>query len=152
MKRACGLLLHRSNDGVTEVFLVHPGGPFWAARDLGAWSIPKGEPEPGEDDLTAARRELLEETGFEVAGPFVDLGEVTQRAGKHVHAFACLADVDPTRLRSNTCVIEWPPRSRRSLEIPEVDRGAWFPLAEARERMMPAQLPFLDRLSDSARR
>jgi predicted NUDIX family NTP pyrophosphohydrolase len=142
------MLLHRRNDGVTEVFLVHPGGPYWAARDLGAWSIPKGEPEPTEDDLAAACRELREETGFEVAGPFIDLGEVTQRAGKRVHAYACLADVDPTRLRSNTCVIEWPPRSGRSLEIPEIDRGAWFPLAEARRRLMEAQLPFLDRLAE----
>jgi predicted NUDIX family NTP pyrophosphohydrolase len=150
MKRAAGLLLFRRRGGDTEVFLVHPGGPFWAGRDLGAWSIPKGEPTTDEDDLTAARRELLEETSFAVDGPFLDLGELSQRSGKQVHAYACEAEVDPARLRSNTCVIEWPPRSGRSLEIPEVDRGAWFSLAEARRRILPAQLPFLDRLVELA--
>ena len=129
-----------------EVLLVHPGGPLWVKKDLGAWSIPKGEYPADEDPLAAAKRELEEETGFRVEGNFVTLGEITQRSGKIVVAWALEADFDPANLRSNTFSMEWPPRSGRQAEFPEVDRAAWFSIAEAREKILPGQLPFLDRL------
>jgi predicted NUDIX family NTP pyrophosphohydrolase len=129
------------------VLLVHPGGPFWAKKDLGAWSIPKGEAEPGEDLLEAARRELAEETGFTAPGPTLSLGHARQRGGKVVHAWAVRGDADPSRLRSGTFEIEWPPRSGRAQAFPEVDRAAWFDLAEARRRIHPGQAPFLDALA-----
>ncbi len=129
-----------------EVFLVHPGGPFWRKKDLGAWTIPKGEYEPGEEPLAAARREFQEETGFPVEGRFLLLGEITQASGKIVTAWAFEGDCDPARLVSNTCQVEWPPRTGRTMEIPEIDRGAWFAIAEAREKIFPAQRPLLDRL------
>ena len=129
------------------MLLVHPGGPFWARRDAGVWSIPKGEYEPDEDPLAAARREFAEELGVPpAAGEPIDLGEIRQRAGKVVRAFALEGDFDPDTLVSNTCEIEWPPRSGRTLEIPEVDRAGWFELAHAREKLIPAQVEFLDRL------
>lgn len=129
-----------------EVFLVHPGGPFWAKKDLGAWSIPKGEFEEGEEPLAAAIRELGEETGFTVAGDFRELGTIRQASGKLVSAWAVQGDFDAGALASNTCEIEWPPRSGKSMTIPEVDRGAWFSIPEARRRMVTAQQEFLDRL------
>jgi predicted NUDIX family NTP pyrophosphohydrolase len=144
-KRSAGVLLYRQRGGALEVFLVHPGGPYWAKKDAGAWSIPKGEPSPGESDDVAARREFIEETGFVVEGALQPLGEITQ-SRKEVVAFALRGDCDPARLRSNTCQIEWPPRSGQAIEIPEVDRGAWFSLPEAAERINPGQRPFLDRL------
>ena len=147
-RRSAGLLLYRRRDGELEVFLVHPGGPFWAKKDLGAWSIPKGEYSDGEDPLSAARREFEEETGFAPPGDSVALGEVKQTGGKVVVAWAAEGDCDPGELVSNTCEIEWPPRSGRKLEIPEVDRAGWFLLAEARERILKSQQPFLDRLAD----
>jgi len=128
------------------VLLVHPGGPFWARKDLGAWSIPKGEAEDGEDLLAVAHRELAEETGFTVSGPEVALGHVRQKAGKIVHAWAVRSDADPSALRSNTFEMEWPPRSGQMRAFPEVDRAAWFDLAEARRRINPAQAAFLDAL------
>jgi predicted NUDIX family NTP pyrophosphohydrolase len=137
------VVLHASE---VEVLLVHPGGPLWAKKDLGAWSIPKGEYPADEDPLAAAKRELEEETGFRVEGNFVTLGEITQRSGKIVVAWALEADFDPANLRSNTFSMEWPPRSGRQAEFPEVDRAAWFSIAEAREKILPGQLPFLDRL------
>ena len=132
-----------------EVFLVHPGGPFWRKKDLGAWTIPKGEYEPGEEPLAAARREFQEETGFPVEGEFLSLGEITQASGKIVTAWAFEGDCDPARLVSNTCQVEWPPRTGRMMEIPEVDRGAWFAITEAREKVFPAQRPLLDRLESA---
>lgn len=135
-----------------EVFLVHPGGPFWRKKDLGAWTIPKGEYEPGEEPLSAARREFQEETGFPVEGEFLSLGEITQASGKIVTAWAFEGDCDPARLVSNTCQVEWPPRTGRMMEIPEVDRGAWFAIAEAREKVFPAQRPLLDRLEKAISR
>jgi predicted NUDIX family NTP pyrophosphohydrolase len=129
------------------VLLVHPGGPFWARRDAGVWSVPKGEYEPGEDPLAAARREFAEELGVAApAGHVSELGEITQRSGKRVVAWALAGDLDVSRVSSNTCEIEWPPRSGRRIEIPEVDRAEWFPLAQAREKILPAQAPLLDRL------
>ena len=138
--------MYRNTDEALEVFLVHPGGPFFAKKDLGAWSIPKGEYDDTEPALEAAKREFVEETGFPVAGPFLDLGKIKQAGGKIVSAWAFAGDCDPTQLVSNTCSIEWPPRSGRTLEIPEVDRGAWFTVSDARERIKNTQAPFLERL------
>ena len=145
-KRSAGLLLYRKRAGNLEVFLVHPGGPFWAKKDAGAWTIPKGEIGVDEDPLDAAKRETTEETGFTPEGDFVELPPVRQKAGKLVHAWAIEADCDPRELRSNSFSMEWPPRSGRMAEFPEVDRGAWFGLDEARQRLLEAQRPFLDAL------
>jgi len=151
-KRSAGILLHRrSGDGALEVLLVHPGGPFWAKKDLGAWSIPKGEYQDGEDALTAARREFEEELGSPAAdGDLVALGEVRQKSGKVVTAWALEGDIDADAVTSNTFTMEWPPRSGRTREFPEVDRAAWFGLDEARARILPAQAPLLDRLAERA--
>jgi predicted NUDIX family NTP pyrophosphohydrolase len=149
-KQSAGLLLHRLRDGVVEVFLVHPGGPFWAKKDAGAWSIPKGEFLEGEDPLAAAQRELQEETGFRVDGPFTSLGTVKLAGGKRVHAFAATApDLDPAQLVSNTFQLEWPPRSGRQATFPEVDRAAWFDLATAAAKLNAAQQEFLARLAQA---
>ena len=145
-KRSAGLLLHRRRDGILEVFLVHPGGPFWTKKDAGAWTIPKGEIDAGEDELAAARRETAEETGFTPEGQFVPLPPIRQKAGKVVVAWAVETDCDPAQLRSNVFSMEWPPRSGRMGEFPEVDRGAWFPIEEARVKMLEAQRPLLDAL------
>ena len=131
-----------------EVFLVHPGGPYWAKKDLGVWSIPKGEYADGESPLEAAKREFREETGFPVDGELWELGEIKQPAGKIVTAWAFEGDGDPRTLRSNTFTIEWPPRSGRQREFPEVDRGAWFSLAEAHERINSGQRELLNRLAE----
>jgi predicted NUDIX family NTP pyrophosphohydrolase len=145
-KLSAGLLMYRrSHDGI-EVFLVHPGGPFWAKKDLGAWSIPKGEYTEGELPLQAAKREFHEETGFEVNGEPFELGTIKQNSGKLVSVWAIEGDCDPASLVSNTCEIEWPPRTGRKIEIPEVDRGAWFSLEAARERLVKSQSPALDLL------
>jgi predicted NUDIX family NTP pyrophosphohydrolase len=128
------------------VLLAHPGGPYWAKKDAGAWSLPKGEIEPGEEPLAAARRELTEEIGLAVDGSFLPLGELRQKGGKHVAAWAIEADFDPATLVSGTFEIEWPPRSGRMQSFPEIDRAAWFDLAEARVRLLASQLPFLDAL------
>ena len=145
-KQSAGLLLYRRNDRGVEVFLVHPGGPYWSKKDLGAWSIPKGEYTDDEEPLTAARREFLEETGFIVDGNFVSLGSIRQTGGKVVSVWALEGDCDPAKLVSNYCQMEWPPRSGRMIEIPEVDRGGWFAVSEARDRILPSQSPMLSRL------
>lgn len=145
-KRSAGLLVYRKCEGALEVFLVHPGGPFWAKKDLGAWSIPKGEYLEDEEPLEAARREFQEETGFAVRGDCVALGSVTQASGKVVSAWACEGDFDAAKLVSNTCEIEWPPRSGRRITIPEVDRGGWFSIAAAKEHILDGQRPFLEKL------
>jgi predicted NUDIX family NTP pyrophosphohydrolase len=151
-KRSAGILLHRRTaGGPIEVLLVNPGGPFWAKKDAGAWSIPKGEYEDGEDARAAAVREFAEELGAPVPdGELVDLGEVRQRSGKVVTAWALEGDADADAIRSNTFTIEWPPRSGRMQEFPEVDRAAWFALDEARERILPGQAPLLDRLAEQS--
>ncbi len=146
-KRSAGLLMYRRQNGHLEVFLVHPGGPFWAKKDLGAWSISKGEYLEGELPLEAAQREFHEETGFAAQGDFLELGTVKQAGGKEVSAWAFEGDCDPGQLISNRCEIEWPPRSGRKIEIPEVDRASWFSIAEGRERILKSQAPFLERLS-----
>ncbi len=148
-KVSAGVLLYRHRDGALEVLLVHPGGPFWAKRDLGAWTLPKGEIDPGESPEDAAFRELTEETGWTAQGPRIALGSIRQKAGKTVHAWAVAHDVDPETLRSGTVDIEWPPRSGRRATIPEVDRAAWFGLDEARQRILAAQGPLLDRLVEA---
>jgi len=145
-KRSAGLLLFRWRGESLEVFLVHPGGPFWAKKDLGAWSIPKGEYADDEDPLAAARREFEEETGFAAPANAVALGELQQAGRKMVMAWAAEGDCDPEKLVSNRCEIEWPPRSGRKMDIPEVDRAAWFSIDEARERILNSQQPFLERL------
>lgn len=147
-RTSAGLLLYRHRDGRVEVFLVHPGGPFWARKDRGVWSIPKGEVEPAEDLLAAAKREFEEETGFRAEGRFVPLRPARQPGGKVVYAWAVEGDCDPARLVSNTFTIEWPPHSGTMRSFPEIDRAAWFPLDAARERMLKGQLPFLDQLAD----
>lgn len=145
-KRSAGLLVYRHRKDTLEVFLVHPGGPFWVKKDLGAWTIPKGEYLDDEEPLQAARREFEEETGFHVDGDFLELGAITQASGKIVSAWACEGDFDPAQLVSNTCEIEWPPRSGRQITIPEVDRGAWFAVPEAEQHILNAQQPILARL------
>jgi predicted NUDIX family NTP pyrophosphohydrolase len=151
-KRSAGLLMYRRRNGQVEVFLVHPGGPFWAKKDLGAWSICKGEYAESEIPLEAAKREFQEETGFTAQGSFHELGVVQQASGKVVTAWAFEGDCDPGKLVSNHCEVEWPPRSRRMIQIPEVDRGGWFSIEAARERILKAQEPFLDRLSQMLNR
>jgi predicted NUDIX family NTP pyrophosphohydrolase len=132
-----------------EVFLVHPGGPYWSRKDLGAWSIPKGEISPNEDPLIAARREFQEEVGSVVDGPTLPLGVVRQAGGKRVHAFAVRGDLDPAQVRSNTFDLEWPPGSGVTRAFPEVDRAGWFTIDEARRRILPSQASLLDRLLDA---
>ncbi|MFN3565544.1 MAG: NUDIX domain-containing protein, partial [Burkholderiaceae bacterium] len=138
--------LYRESRGAIEVLLVHPGGPLWARKDAGAWSIPKGEFDADEEPLAAARREFEEETGQVVTGEFTALQPVRQRSGKIVHAWAVRADFDPARLRSNPFTMQWPPKSGQSREFPEVDRAAWFTLGEARAKIQPGQRPVLDQL------
>jgi predicted NUDIX family NTP pyrophosphohydrolase len=145
-KRSAGLLMFRRRKQRLEIFLIHPGGPYFAAKDKGAWGIPKGVYESGEEPLAAARREFTEETGFPAEGDFLPLGEIRQKGGKLVTAWAFEGDCDPAALASNTCEIEWPPRSGRTITIPEVDAGRWFSLPEAREFMREDQQPLLDRL------
>jgi predicted NUDIX family NTP pyrophosphohydrolase len=148
---SAGILLHRRRDGELEVLLVHPGGPAWAHRDRGAWSIPKGEYEAGEDPLAAARREFEEELGVPPPqGPVQDLGEIRQRAGKRVRAWALAGDLDASNITSNTIPFEWPPRSGETIEIPEVDRAEWFGLEEARDKINVGQAPLLERLEQLA--
>jgi predicted NUDIX family NTP pyrophosphohydrolase len=147
-KRSAGILLHRVRDGEREVLLVHPGGPFWAKKDAGAWSIPKGEYDEGDDPREAALREFAEELGSPLpAGTdLAELGTVRQASGKVITAFAAAGDLDAEAIASNTFTIEWPPRSGRTQEFPEVDRAGWFSLAHAREKLNPAQAELLDRL------
>lgn len=146
-KLSAGVLLYRTRDGVAEVLIAHPGGPFWARKDDGAWSIPKGEYSDGEDPWVAAQREFSEELGLSVpAGPRIDLGALKQSGGKVVTAFAVQSDLDISEARSNTFELEWPKGSGRLREFPEVDRVGWFPVATARTKLLKSQQGFLDRL------
>jgi predicted NUDIX family NTP pyrophosphohydrolase len=146
MKKSAGILVYRKGASGVQVLLVHPGGPFWARKDAGAWSIPKGEIDPAEDALAAAQREFAEETGMALAGEFLPLGDLRQAGGKHVTAWALELDLDPAAIRSNTFTLEWPPKSGRIGEFPEIDRAEWFDLDAAREKILASQRPFLDRL------
>jgi len=148
-----GILLYRQLDGRLQVLLAHPGGPFWSGRDTGAWTIPKGIAEDGEELAAVATREFAEETGYELPSiatdpgrALIELGNVTLKSGKVVHGWAVEGDLDPDRAHSNDAEIEWPPRSGRRMLVPEVDRVAWFDPAEARRRLHPAQAVFIDRL------
>jgi predicted NUDIX family NTP pyrophosphohydrolase len=146
---SAGILLYRrsTNGAELEVLLAHPGGPWFAAKDAGHWSIPKGEADGDEAMLDVARREFAEETGHDVpAGPVIELGSIVQKGGKTVHAWAVEGDLDPTTAQSNDFEIEWPPRSGRRATFPEIDRVAWFGPTDARERIKPTQIPLLDRL------
>ena len=145
-KESAGLLMFRRCAGALEVLLAHPGGPFWRGRDQGAWTIPKGGLNPGESALEAAVREFAEETGFEPCGPYVELGQVVQRSGKIVYAWAFEGDCDPSQVKSVTTTVEWPPRSGKRIEIPEIDRLKFFSIAEGREMINVAQAELLERL------
>jgi predicted NUDIX family NTP pyrophosphohydrolase len=147
-KISAGILLFRRRPAGLQVMLVHPGGPFWAKKDAGSWSIPKGLADAGEDLLAAAKREFLEETGMAVEGEFLDLGAHKQPGGKTIVAWACEADFDTTALRSNTFAMEWPPRSGRMAEFPEVDKAAWYSIDEALEKINKGQAPIIEALAE----
>jgi predicted NUDIX family NTP pyrophosphohydrolase len=147
-KSSAGLLLYRRR-GELEVFLVHPGGPFWAKKDAGAWSLPKGEFVEGDDPLAAAKREFTEETGFPIDGEFRRLDPLKQRSGKVIHAWAIEADCDASQVRSNLFSIEWPPKSGQMQKFPEVDRAEWFSIPEARKRIIAGQVGFIDQLASA---
>jgi predicted NUDIX family NTP pyrophosphohydrolase len=146
-KQSAGILLYRGRGPALRLMLVHPGGPFWAKKDGGAWSIPKGEYEEGDDPLLVASREFEEELGSPApAGDAIELGELVQPSRKVVTAFALEGDFDPSRLKSNLFELEWPPKSGRLQSFPEVDRAEWFTVEEARDKILPGQRPFIDRL------
>jgi predicted NUDIX family NTP pyrophosphohydrolase len=149
LRVSAGLLMYRVRDGKLQVLLAHPGGPFFKNKDEGAWTIPKGEVESGEDLLTAARREFKEETGITPSGPFIPLTPVTQKGGKIVHAWAFEGDCDPAAIVSNTFAMEWPPRSGRQLEFPEIDRAEFFDLTGARRKVKAAQMALIDELKET---
>ncbi|MEP7076796.1 MAG: NUDIX domain-containing protein [Acidobacteriota bacterium] len=145
VKRSAGLLLYRMTTEQIEVFLVHPGGPFYVKKDLGSWSIPKGEFDT-EDPFAAARREFKEETGFDITGDFIELDPIKQKGGKFVYAWAVETDVDPAGMKSNTFTLEWPPKTGKTAEYPEVDRGEWLTIDNARQKILASQTPLLDDL------
>ncbi len=146
MKKSAGILLYRITNTGTELFLVHPGGPFWKNKDLGAWSIPKGEFTDEEEPLSAAKREFLEETGFACEGDFKALSPLKQKSGKMVYAWALEKDLDASTIQSNNFDMEWPPKSGRMQSFPEVDKGAWFSPSVAKEKIIPLQAGFIDEL------
>jgi predicted NUDIX family NTP pyrophosphohydrolase len=150
--RSAGILMYRRQGKELQVLLVHPGGPFWRGKDRAAWSIPKGEYEPGEDPEAAARREFAEELGVTPKGELRSLGEIRQAGGKRVTAFALEGDLDAEAIRSNEFDLEWPPHSGRIQRFPEIDRAAWFPLTIAHEKMLASQRPLLDLLQKSESR
>jgi predicted NUDIX family NTP pyrophosphohydrolase len=147
MKTSAGILLYRFNKKIPEVFLVHPGGPFWKNKDEGAWSIPKGEYAEGEDPLQAAIREFGEETGISISGDFTPLTTVKLKSGKYVNAWALQMDIDATAVKSNTFLLEWPPRSGKKIEVPEIDKAEWFVLNEAKLKINAGQVPLLEELA-----
>ena len=147
-KASAGILLYRTTDQRVEVLIVHPGGPFWKNKDLGAWSIPKGEFLPGQDPLTVARKEFHEELGKKVSGKFTELRPIRQAGGKIVYCFTQEHDLDISKIKSNTFTTEWPPKSGRQQEFPEVDRAEWVDLATARQKLNPSQAAFIDQLED----
>jgi predicted NUDIX family NTP pyrophosphohydrolase len=145
-KQAAGILLYRQGPSGLEVLLAHPGGPLWAKKDLGAWTIPKGQFGDSESALDAAKREFEEEMGSAANGEFAELGSIRQPSGKVVHAFTAESDFDVTSVKSNLFTLEWPPKSGRNGQFPEVDRAGWFSIDEARQRILKGQEPFIDRL------
>lgn len=147
VKKSAGILLYRFQHKKVQVLLVHPGGPFWAKKDLGSWSVPKGELDENENILDAAVREMEEETGFKADGPFIELQPMKQKSGKIIYTFATQHDFNPENLLSNTCFIDWPPRTNKRLEIPEVDKADWFSLEVAKEKIVKGQVPILIELA-----
>lgn len=145
-RKSAGILLYRFRNNLPEMLLVHPGGPFWAKKDWGAWSVPKGEFDEDEDPLDAAKREILEETGIKVSGRFIELSPVRQKSGKLVYAWALERDVDPEFITSNSFEIEWPPKSGKKKSFPEIDKAAWFNAEEAKKRIIEGQSPLLSEL------
>ena len=143
-RKSAGLLMYRYREGIVEVLLVHPGGPYWAKKDVGAWSIPKGEYSADEDPLEAAKREFKEETGFTAEGDFKPLKPVVQPSGKEVTTWAFEGNCDPAQCKSNTFSMEWPPHSGKQKEFPEVDRAGWFTLEEAKKKILKGQVPILE--------
>ena len=139
--------MYRRHAGILQIFLVHPGGPFWAKKELGAWSIPKGEYAQNEDPLSAAQREFKEETGLQAYGPFIPLKMLKQSSGKIIQAWAFEGDCDPTTVKSNTFLMEWPPRSGKQQEFPEIDRGEWFDIEEAKRNIQPGQAELIAELT-----
>ena len=150
-KTSAGLILFRRTTGKTELLLVHPGGPFWINKDDGAWTFPRGEVEPGEDLESAGRREFHEETGHAVTGDLIPLGSIRQKSGKTVHTWAVEGDLDPATIRSNTFTLEWPPKSGKMAQFPEIDRADFFDLATARQKIRPSESPFLEKLEQLVR-
>lgn len=148
-RQSAGILLYRLRGNMPEFFLVHPGGPFWAKKDLHSWSVPKGETEDGEDYATAALREFMEETGIALSGTLIRLTPVKQKGGKVVHCFAMEGDLDPLKIKSNTFELEWPPHSGRKQSFPEIDRAAWFDTATALEKIIEAQAAFIKEIEQS---
>ncbi|MGH9858193.1 MAG: NUDIX domain-containing protein, partial [Acidobacteriota bacterium] len=150
MKQSAGILVYKKKNNVTEVLIVHPGGPFWAKKDKGAWSIPKGEPQEGDDRLETAKREFREETGHEAPnGEFIELGSIKNKSGKVIYAWAVEGDLDASNVKSNTFTMEWPPKSGNQQEFVEVDKAGWFNLEKAKEKLNPAQADFIDRLAEA---
>jgi predicted NUDIX family NTP pyrophosphohydrolase len=147
-KKSAGLLMYRRRQGGLEVFLVHPGGPFWAKKDEGSWSIPKGEYSPGEEPLEVAKREFHEETGYQATGEFIPLTSRKQPSGKVISAWALEGDCDAASIKSNTFSMEWPPHSGKQQEFPEVDRAGWFTIPTAKGKILKGQVPFLEELSE----
>jgi len=145
-KKSAGILLYRFHNDLTEVLLVHPGGPYWAKKDLGAWSVPKGEFESGENPLDAAKRELEEETGIKAEGNFIELTPAKQKSGKLVYAWALQKDIDPADIKSNSFEMEWPPKSGKKKSFPEIDKAAWFTMDEARSKIIDGQKPLINEL------
>lgn len=145
-KVSAGLLMYRVRSGEVEFLLAHPGGPFWQDRDAGAWTIPKGVIQPGEEPLAAARREFEEEVGFKPEGRFIELTPIRQRSGKIVHAWAFEGDCDPSCIKSNLFQMEWPPKSGKFESVPEIDRACFFRMSEAKRKINPAQIPLLEEL------
>ena len=146
VKKSAGILLYRVKNKFLEVFLVHPGGPFWAKKDLGAWSIPKGEFTEDENPLDAAKREFQEEIGIYCTGEFIPLTAVKQKGGKIVYAWALEGDIDPNQIKSNTFEIEWPPKSGKKQEFPEIDKGEWFNISEAKQKINKNQVALIEEL------
>jgi predicted NUDIX family NTP pyrophosphohydrolase len=146
MKQSAGILLYKTEKGIVKVLLAHPGGPFWAKKDEGAWSIPKGEFDENEDALSAAKREFFEETGFEITGECKPLNPIKQKSGKTVYAWAAEGDLDPLQIVSNTFEMEWPPRSGKMKAFPEIDKAEWFTVEEAKKKILPAQVSLLEEL------
>lgn len=151
-KVSAGLVMYRIRDGQLQFLLVHPGGPFWAKKDVGAWFIPKGEVNPGEDLLQGAKREFAEETGLSVEASFVALGSVKHKSGKTVYAWAFHGDCDPNTIKSNTFTLEWPPKSKQKRQFPEIDRAAFLTLEQAQTKMHPDEFALLQRLSETLAR